>query len=336
MTDAGADVKFVATSRGRIAYRETGAPDRPAALFVHGIPTSSFLWRHVMRSLAGDFHCLAPDLMGLGRTEVDPARTDFSMPAQAESLVEFLDALGVPRAHVVAHDQGGAAGQILAARHSHKVDRLVLTDCVAYDNWPVPVIRRLMRLARVPGLTDIFGRTGLAEFLEARTPLSAFRRGFRDPARLAPSSVAEYLRPLRGAREERERFRGFLLAGHPRHTMAVAPALRDLACPTLVLWAADDAYLSPEWARRLWRDIRGAEIAILPGAGHFWPEEAPAPFAERIRDFLAAPLEPRDATAASPPQPTPSRGAPDSPVPTDRLTCAMAATRKKKPKEVRK
>lgn len=290
--------RIVDTPTARVAYRESGPRDRPAVLLVHGIPTSSFLWRHVMTALGDGFHCLAPDLPGLGETIVDPARTDFSMPALAEVLVDFLQVLGIERAHVVAHDQGGAAAQILAVRHERIVDRLVLTDCVCYDNWPVPPVRRLQWLARVPRLPDLAARLGLVELLQARVPGSAFRRGFADPRRLTPEVVAEYLRPLRGTHAAREAFRAFLLAGSPRHTMAVAPGLRSLGCPTLVLWAEADRHLPVAWGERLARDIPRARLEVVPGAGHFWPEEAPGPFAAKIRAFLEAPDDRAVATPA--------------------------------------
>jgi pimeloyl-ACP methyl ester carboxylesterase len=316
---------MVDTPAARVAYRESGQPGRPAVLLLHGIPTSSFLWRHVMPDLGDDLHCLAPDLPGLGDTIVDAARTDFSMPGIVDTLLDFLQALGIPRAHVVAHDQGGAAAQILAVRHEQRVDRLVLTNCVCYDNWPVPAVRRLQWLARVPVLPDLAARAGLVELLQAHAPGSAFRRGFADPARLSAESVAEYLRPLRGDAAARQAFRAFLLSGSARHTMAVAPGLRTLACPALVLWAAEDHHLPVRWAERLARDIPQARLEVLPGAGHFWPEENPGPFAARIREFLEAPAE-----RAVGPSPAATAGAPL--VPTAVLTrkCPGVSPRRRK------
>src|SRR5512141_1286267 len=106
--------RYVDTPKGKIAFLEAGDPASPVVLLVHGIPTSSYLFRGVIPLLQDRFRCLAPDLMGLGDTVVDPARTDFTMPSQAEMLEQFLDALGVGKAHVVAHDHAGAAAQIFA------------------------------------------------------------------------------------------------------------------------------------------------------------------------------------------------------------------------------
>jgi pimeloyl-ACP methyl ester carboxylesterase len=289
MTPSRIDKHFVETPKGRIAYLEAGSRDRPALLLVHGIPTSCYLWRDVVAMLSGDFHCLAPDLMGLGDTLVDPDRTDFSMPSQAEMLEDFLDALGIERAHLVAHDQGGAAAQILAVRRTSRLDRLVLTDCVCYDNWPVPAIARLQALARLPLVADLANRSGLMQWLETSTPWSRFRKGLWRPDALSRDSIEEYLRPVRGSADERRRFMRFLLAGHARYTMAVAGELRALRTPTMILWAADDRYISPSWGRKLYDDIPGAEcFELVPFTGHFWQEERPAEFASRIQAFLLA------------------------------------------------
>ncbi len=286
MTPTVVTKKFIETRQGRIAYLESGTADLPVALLVHGIPTSGYLWRHVMRALEGRLRCLAPDLMGLGDTVVDPRTTDFSMPSQAAMLEDFLDAHGIARAHVVAHDQGGAAAQILVTNREKRVERLVLTDCVCFDNWPVPVIRSLMRFARLP-FADTASRLGLMEFLETRTPVSRFRRGVVNRTALTRETIAEYLRPLRGTPDERARFLAFLLAGSPRYTMAVVPRLRELRVPTLVLWAAQDTYIPVSWAQKLYETIPGARrLDVIEGAGHFWPEELPGPFATRIGDFL--------------------------------------------------
>lgn len=280
--------KKLDTPFGRIAYLETGTAGKPPVLFVHGIPTSGYLWRHVLRFLQNDFQCYAPDLMGLGDTEVDPDRTAFDMESQAEMLGDFMSELGHERFAVVAHDQGGAAVQIMAARFPKRLTALVFTDCVAYDNWPVPAIRRLQSLSRIPALSSLMSRTGLGEMLETRTRLSSFKRGVYQRERLTDEAIHEYLRPLRESAAGRERFRKFLMAGSPRYTQRVADDLRRLEVPTFIVWAADDYYLSPSWGKKLAEDIPGCEgFEIVPFCGHFWQEERPAEFASHIGRFLA-------------------------------------------------
>ena len=296
MTASAIEKRFVETSFGRVATVEVGAASKPPVLFVHGIPTSSYLWRHVIRMLQNDLHCIAPDLMGLGDTEVDPATARFDMEAQAEMLLETMSALGHETFSIVCHDQGGAAAQLIAARMPDRVDALVLTDCVCYDNWPVPAVARLQTFARLPVLPDLLGRTGVMEWIEAHTPLSNFRRGVYEPSKLSDEAIAEYLRPLKGSQEARDRFHRFLLAGSPRGTLAAVSGLRRFDKPTLVVWAADDRYISPSWGKRLFEDIPGARrFELIPFCGHFWQEERPAEFASIIGEFLVSAAREREA-----------------------------------------
>jgi len=288
MTEPAIEKSFVRVSYGNIAYLETGAAGKPPVLFVHGIPTSSYLWRHVLRFLQNDFHCYAPDLMGLGDTEVDPDSTAFHMDAQAEMLVEFMKTLGHETFALVCHDQGGAAAQIIAARMPQTLTCFVITDCVCYDNWPVPAIRRVQRMMRVPVLADLLGRTGIMEWAQNRPRLSDFRRGLYDPSKLTPEVIREYLRPSHGTPEQRKRFRNFFLAGDPRYSELAVEGLKKFDKPTLVVWAADDRYLSPSWGRKLYEDIPGAErFELVPFCGHFWQEERPSAFSSIMGEFLS-------------------------------------------------
>lgn len=281
---------MIDTSVGRIAYLETGSAAKPPLLFVHGIPTSSYLWRHVIRFLANDFHCYAPDLMGLGDSECDPQTTPFHMDNQAEMLIEFMHRLGHDEFGLVCHDQGGAAAQIIAARQPDKVTALVITNSVCYDNWPVPAIRQIMRLLQVPLLPALMSKSGLGDWLQTHERTSAFKRGVYDPKKLTNEAIAEYLRPLRTP-EGAARFKAFALAGAARYTELAVSGLRKFNKPTAIIWSADDHYLSPSWGRKLFEEIPGAErFELVPFCGHFWQEERPSEFASIMGEFLSAHL----------------------------------------------
>ena len=300
MTHPLIEKRFVDTRKGRIAYLQAGDPSLPPVLFVHGIPTSSYLWRHVIRFLRNDFCCYAPDLMGLGDTEVDPTTGRFDMDAQAEMLGEFMTAMGHETFGLVCHDQGGAAAQILAVRENHRIRCFALTDCVCYDNWPVPVVVAYQRLLRLPGADRLMNRS-LIGWFEGRSRWSSFKRGVHDTNAFTEEAAREYLRPLLGSKVGRERFRQFILAGHPRYTELVVPALREMKTPSLVLWAADDHYLSPSWGRQLFEDIPGADsFQLIPFCGHFWQEERPAEFSAHSGRFLAKHMAAASAVSEEP------------------------------------
>ena len=288
MTPTPIAKKFVDLSYGRIAYLETGRTPKPPVLMVHGIPTSSFLWRHVLRFLQNDFHCYAPDLMGLGDTHVDPTRDIFHMEAQAEMLCEFMAAFGHEQFALVCHDQGGAAAQLIAARQPERISCFGITDCVCYDNWPVPAVRRYQRLARLRPLYSAVARSGAMELVLAHTPLSDMKRGVYERDKLTAAAIAEYLRPMRESPAGLERGRQFILAGHPRYTERAVAGLKRFDRPTIVIWAGDDVFLSPSYGRKLAEDIPGAErFELVPFCGHFWQEERPSEFASLLGEFFA-------------------------------------------------
>jgi pimeloyl-ACP methyl ester carboxylesterase len=265
-----------------IAAEVRGPEAAPPVLFLHGFPTHGWLWRKVLVELGDDVRALVPDLPGLGDTVVSPY-ADFSMPALAELLLEWLDHLGVERVAVVAHDQGGAVAQQLVANHPERISHLGLIDVVAYDNWPVRLVAVLSRLARTPGIDNIAYALGLP----GPVGRIVFRRAVHDAATMPDEVVDEYLRPLLTA-DGRERARRFVLAGDARHTLECLPGLRAWDGPAFVAWGADDAFLSPSWGLRLVQDLRGADrLELLPFCGHLAPEERPVELAALVRGLLA-------------------------------------------------
>src|SRR5918993_2261602 len=97
--------RFLDVGEARIAYYEEGNGE--PLLLLHGCPFSSYIWRKVIPLLSSRYRCLAPDLLGLGDTET-PEGAAWSLRAQADMVVGFLNALSIESVHVVGHDHGGA------------------------------------------------------------------------------------------------------------------------------------------------------------------------------------------------------------------------------------
>ncbi len=282
--------KFANVGPLRVAHYDEG--EGPPILLIHGIPTSCYLWRKVIPALVGSHRVIAPDLLGLGDTG-GPIASDYSMPAQVEMLVGLLDAKGIDRVHVVGHDQGGAAAQIFATSHSDRTDRLILTNCVAYDNWPVPIIRALQLTAHSRGLFHALASTRVGERI-VRSRIG-YQHGVHDRANLPQTTIDEYLRPTHDRRRAtpdryvaRERLRRFTLAGDCAYTQAIAPALRKFDHPTLVVWGRNDRFIPLRWGQKLADEIGGAgALEEIDACGHFSPEDQPEALAAHITRFFA-------------------------------------------------
>ena len=271
----------------RVAYHDdgTGTP----VLLLHGCPFASFIWRAVIRELAPTHRCVAPDLLGLGDTETPPD-ADWSLRAQAAAMLGLLDALGIERAHVVGHDHGGAVAQVLAAEHPQRVDRLILANAEAYDNWPSAEERPFVRITQTPLVGDV------VLWLWSRRPLLratlARAKAVHDPRALSSEFVDEMIRANLSTHYRRAKTKRFLAEQfEPRNNRITVEVLDGLRCfdhPTLLIWAENDAHFGPEWGERLRQDIPGvARLELLPSTGHLLMEERRDEFTKLVLDFLA-------------------------------------------------
>jgi pimeloyl-ACP methyl ester carboxylesterase len=273
----------------RVAYLDRG--DGPPVLLLHGCPFSSFVWRNVIPLLAERHRCLAPDLLGLGDTETPPD-ADWSLPAQAATILGLLDALGIDAAHIVAHDHGAAVAQLVAAEHPERIAYLVITNAEAYDNWPssdeLPFLRATQLPLAGPLLLWAWSRRPVLK-LALRTG-----KAVHDPAVLTREFLDGYVRANLADRHRRAKTRRFLAGqldpANQQCTASAVPGLRRFTHPTLIIWGGDDPHFGPQWAERLHADIPGTvRVELLPATGHLLMEEHPEQLAALIAGFLTQP-----------------------------------------------
>ena len=97
-----------------MAYRSEGDRDAPVALFLHGNPTSSYIWRNIIPPVSPVAHCIAPDLVGFGQS--GKPKIEYRFANHTRYLDAFLDRMGIKSAYVVGQDWGSALAFDLAAR----------------------------------------------------------------------------------------------------------------------------------------------------------------------------------------------------------------------------
>ena len=133
--------QFVTVNGKRMAHVEMGEGD--PIVFLHGNPTSSYLWRNIMPHLEGQGRCLAPDLIGMGDSDKlnDPGPSSYRFVEHREYLDGWLAELGVnANATLVVHDWGSALGFHWAHRNSERVKAIVYMEAIvrplAWDEFP--------------------------------------------------------------------------------------------------------------------------------------------------------------------------------------------------------
>jgi pimeloyl-ACP methyl ester carboxylesterase len=270
--------RSIQTTWGRIGYIEQG--QGPVALFVHGVLLNGHLWRHQLAHLSELRRCIAVDLLAHGSTEVEPER-DLSVTANANMLLEFLDALGIDQVDLVGNDSGGGIAQIFAALYPERVRSLTLTNCDAHDNWPPEAFKPFLAMAAAGGLRGALQ----AMLLDKNVYRSAEALGpaYEDPTRVTDDTIERYLGPLLETEQRTREFQRFLAAFENAHTVAIEPRLRALKAPTLIVWGTDDVYFDVKWSKWLERTIPGTVRRVeFEGARIFFPEERWAAFNKEL------------------------------------------------------
>jgi pimeloyl-ACP methyl ester carboxylesterase len=261
----------VRTSSGELAIVDTGDPEAPAVVLIHGFGTSSFLWRRLIPMFSPWMRVIAPDLLGAGDSD-KPRDVDLRISAHRDLLREALRELGVDRCAVIGHAHGGGVAQLLAVEGG--VDALCLVDSIAFDAWPSPAVRDLQRSVDRAGpvVPDVWIRT-------------MFDLGMAHRDRLHEPDLEEFLRVYRGE----PAVAAFVHAARAvdgSGLEAIESRLSELDIPALILWGEEDAFLGVGVAERLGEVLPRAAVAVLPGCGHFLLEDAPDTVAPLIFQWL--------------------------------------------------
>src|SRR5438552_9120816 len=263
----------IRTFAGDVAYLRKG--QGPALLLLHGIPSSSYLWRDVIDPLAATFDVLAPDLLGYGDSD-KRLDADLAIAAQARYMVAFMESIGVHQAAVVGHDIGGGIAQLMAADEPQRVARLILIDSVVDNNWPVADIARLKEAAWDQIMVNIDLRKGLRKGLEA---------GIVTEGRVTDELVDEWTRPFQDLGGRRAYLRA-ARALNNRDLVSRSKHIEEIETPNLIVWGANDKFLEPQWAETLKHKLRDTTVEIIDPGGHFLPLDRPDAVAEAINRFL--------------------------------------------------
>ena len=268
----------VDTPSGPASYIDTGGPGRPV-LFVHGVGSSSYLWRNVIGQLDGQRRCVAFDLPLHGGTPAAPDQ-DFSLPRLARFLADCCEALGLTDIDLVANDTGGAISQVFAVGRPERLHTLTLTNCEAHNNVPPKALLPMVLLARMGLLARITPRM-VRDVPRARK--RAFGAVYQDVANLPEDIARVWLAPMATAESARQGER-LLTSLHARDLLAIEPGLARLQVPTLIVWGTGDRAFRLKWAYWLRDTIPGAtDVVEIDGARLFFPDERAAELTAALR-----------------------------------------------------
>lgn len=272
---------YVPGGETRFWVRALGHGDDLVVL-LHGWPEDGTMWRRVAPLLVdAGYRVACPDLKGFGRS--DKPRGGYDPETLADEISQLIRNLHVKRAVVVGHDWGGAVALATAFRHPGRVRSLVLASSPyrqldLASAWHIP-------LMNVPVLPELAFRGAAGPLVRGAIRYGAtVQEPFTDEvlegyrASVSDTAWLRYYRSL----SRRAVADWAIRRGRDRLPfLSDARAPNRLRVPTLVVWGEDDpatpAHLAPLVARDL-----DAELTVLPGVGHFVPEEDPLGFTRAV------------------------------------------------------
>jgi haloalkane dehalogenase len=283
-----------------MAYREVGSPDAPVALFLHGNPTSSYIWRDIMPLVAPVAHCVAPDLIGFGQS--GKPRIDYRFVDHVRYLDEFIAVSGISSAYLVAQDWGTALAFHLAARRPGFVNGLAFMELIRpmptwNDFHQVAQAREMFRKFRTPGEGE---RMILHEnlFVERIIPGSVMRELTADE-----KSVYRAPFPTPDSRIPIWRFANELpIEGEPKDAYATLTTAYDALLasryPKLLFVGNPGALISQASGETLAAKLHDCELVLLERGKHYVQEDQPEAIGRAVAQWITA-VESRSLVASS-------------------------------------
>lgn len=249
-------------------------------LLLHGEPTWSFLWRHVIPPVvSAGRRAVAPDLIGFGKSDKPEDQDWYTYDRHVECVTRLVESLDLRDIALVVHDWGGLIGLRWAVENAERVERLVILDTGVWSGKaPSETWLRFREAVRSVG-----GEIDIARLVESGT-----QRGVSDEVRAAYNAPFPTPESKAGALKFPE-----LVPVEPNHPTAAAliPVREGLAKwnkPAHVIWGAEDAVLPTAIAERFISLIPGATgPEVIAGAGHFLQEDTPSEVATAIVGALS-------------------------------------------------
>ena len=278
--------RYATVDGKRMAYHEVGTGD--PVVFLHGNPTSSYLWRNIIPHVSDRARCIAPDLIGQGDSDKldDTGPGSYRFVEHRRYLDGLLDQLDLgDRITFVIHDWGSALGFDWANRHRDRVAGIAYMEAivrpVTWDEWPDAAVD-IFRAFRSDAGEEMVIANNL--FVEAVLPASSLRE-------LRPEEHDEYRRPFVEPAHRRPTLtwpREIPLAGEPADVVEIVQSYADWlptsGVPKLFVNAEPGAILTGPQRdfARTWDNQ--TEITV-PG-NHFIQEDSPHEIGRAVADWL--------------------------------------------------
>ncbi len=259
----------------KIKYDEYGNANQTHVLFIHGLGSSSLVWRDTPQALSENFHTISIDLVGFGGS--DAPELDYTIDYFSKFVKSFLKQIGIPEQDkiiIIGHSLGGYIAIEYALQNPEKIEKLILIDSSGMLTQPTPLLQQY-----------------LDAVLESDSKLmcnkvkSVFERMLAHPELLLPIVVDLFISRIErpGAKHAFES--AFRNSTTRSISLERLEKIKDLPC--LIIWGEKDNVIPFECADKFRQILRDAEVTKIEDAGHNPLVEKTAIVYQKILTFLS-------------------------------------------------
>jgi haloalkane dehalogenase len=269
-----------------MAYREAGDREAPLSLFLHGNPTSSYIWRNILPLVAPVAHCIAPDLIGFGQS--GKPDIEYRFADHVRYLDAFLDRAGITSAFIIAQDWGSALAFHLAARRPEFIRGLAFMEFIrpmpTWNDFHRDAIENFQKF-RTPGVGEEMILQGNA-FVERVLPSATVRK-------LTDEEMSVYRAPFPTPESRRPTWRfpnELPIAGEPPDVYSTLEkahhALAQSSYPKLLFAGNPGALVSPAFAASFAKGLKNCRVVQLSSGIHYLQEDHPDVIGANVKEWL--------------------------------------------------
>jgi pimeloyl-ACP methyl ester carboxylesterase len=276
--------QYASVDGNKIFYRQAGLKTSPAILLLHGFPTSSHMFRNLIRELAGSYHVVAPDLPGFGFSDApDRRQFPYTFDHLAATMTRFAETIGLERYAIYVFDYGAPVGLRLALAHPERITAIVSQNGNAYEEGLSQGWNPIQKYWSEPTAEN---RTALRAFLTLEATRSQYVYGVPNEMMIAPEAWT--LDSALLARPGNDEIQLDLFLDYASN-VSLYPKFQEYfrtkRPPILAVWGKNDPFFLPAGAEAFRRDNPDAEVQLYD-TGHFALETHYHEIGAAIREFL--------------------------------------------------
>lgn len=259
--------KFVTVFGAKIRYLEAGDAAKPTAILLHGLGAQAETWQFNIPALAAEFHVIAPDQVGFGKS--DKPFLKYRVGTYADFLDKFMSELKIEKAHLIGNSMGGWVAGFMAVKYPNRVEKMILVGAAGLAPKEVD-------LERVYQLNN-------STRDEIRANLKLI---FATPAFQNNEALVDQFMTQRVVTNDGYTISSLIESIKRREDFLDDSLLKAIKKPTLIIWGKQDGLLPVTDAEKFNKEIANSKLAIFDGAGHIPQVEKAAEFNKAVLEFL--------------------------------------------------